>query len=210
MKATLKGAPVGKLDVLGIGIEDAQISVDGKVLCERGPCLQERAAGRSRRSLVTRPGYKPYQRRDHDPGEDRDVDQGRRSRPSRAAATRSSRTSSRRGFGGGGIYLGLQANKLHDELKNEIDAGMPPPDSNDPRFLRGKIYAIAADAAFALAGITALTAIYYTFRDKGPPSTGADRRPRARARSRRSDPGTRGVGMGGALLMRKLVLVDAC
>ena len=43
---------------------------------------------------------------------------------------------------------------LHDELQKEIDAGMPPPDSNDPRFLRGKIYAIAADAAFALAGIT--------------------------------------------------------
>ena len=31
---------------------------------------------------------------------------------------------------------------------------------------------IAADATFAIAGITALTAIYYTFRDKGAPSTG--------------------------------------
>ena len=35
-----------------------------------------------------------------------------------------------------------------------------------------KAFAIAADATFAIAGITASTAIYYTFRDKGAPSTG--------------------------------------
>jgi hypothetical protein len=36
--------------------------------------------------------------------------------------------------------------------------------------LRGKIYAISADACFALTAVTAITAIYYTFRDKGPPT----------------------------------------
>ena len=31
-------------------------------------------------------------------------------------------------------------------------------------------YAISADACFALTAVTAITAIYYTFRDKGPPT----------------------------------------
>src|SRR5690242_21042871 len=48
------------------------------------------------------------------------------------------------GFLGGGIYLGLQSNQLHDDLQKQIAAGNPPPDQNDPRFQRGKIYSIAA------------------------------------------------------------------
>jgi hypothetical protein len=36
--------------------------------------------------------------------------------------------------------------------------------------LRGKIFAISADACFAFGGIALLTAVYYTFRDKGPPT----------------------------------------
>ena len=75
------------------------------------------------------------------------------------------------GFGGAGIFLGLQANKYRDELSDEIAKGNPPPDNNDPRFTKGKIFAIAADATFVIAGITALTAVYYTFREKGSPST---------------------------------------
>ncbi len=75
-------------------------------------------------------------------------------------------------FAAGGIYCGAQEKKLHDDLQNDIAKGMPPPDSNDPRILRGKIYAIGADVGFGLAAITGLTAIYYTFRNKGSPSTG--------------------------------------
>jgi hypothetical protein len=74
-------------------------------------------------------------------------------------------------FGGGAIYLGTQANSIHDELDKQIKSGMNPPASNDDRFTNGKIYAIAADGCMAISGITLLTAVYYTFRDKGPPST---------------------------------------
>jgi hypothetical protein len=74
-------------------------------------------------------------------------------------------------FLGGGIFAGVEASNLHDQLQKEIAAGNPPPASDDPRFLRGKIYAIAADGAFAISAIAAATAIYYTLRDKGPPST---------------------------------------
>ena len=33
IKATLKGAPIGKLAVTGMGIEDSRISIDGAVAC---------------------------------------------------------------------------------------------------------------------------------------------------------------------------------
>jgi len=99
------------------------------------------------------------------------------------------------GFGTGGVVLGLQANKYRDDLKKEITAGNPPPDSNDPRFTRGKIFAIAADAAYAVAGITALTAVYYTFRDKGAPSTGLID-VRALALRPELGPGYAGLAMG--------------
>jgi hypothetical protein len=76
-------------------------------------------------------------------------------------------------FVGGGYYLGTKADDLEQELRAEIDAGNPPPDSEDPRYLRGKIYAITADSAYAIGGMTFLAAIYYTLRDKGKPSTGS-------------------------------------
>ncbi len=54
--------PVGKIAVTGFGIEDSQIVVDGKILCERGPCLRSVPQG-DHVVLVTREGYKPYERR---------------------------------------------------------------------------------------------------------------------------------------------------
>jgi hypothetical protein len=99
------------------------------------------------------------------------------------------------GFGGGGVFLGLQSQKYRDELRKGIDAGNPPVDTRDDRFTKGKVFAIAADATFVVAGITALTAIYYTFRDKGPPSTGLID-VRALALQPQIGPGYAGLGMG--------------
>jgi hypothetical protein len=73
-------------------------------------------------------------------------------------------------FAGGGVFLGLQARSVEDELAADRASG-PPPDSRDPRLLRGKLFAIGADVAYAIAGVSLVTAIYYTVRDKGPPST---------------------------------------
>jgi hypothetical protein len=140
------------------------------VLCERGPCLKSVKEG-EHVVTVTRPGFKPYNRRITIQAKtETQIKIGLAPRPSRSDAVIAYILAA--GFGGGGIFLGLQANKYHDDLQKEIKAGNPPPDSNDPRFTKGKAFAIGADAAFALAGITALTAIYYTFRDKGAPSTG--------------------------------------
>ena len=38
VNAVLQGAPVGYLNLRGAGIEHSEILVDGKILCERGPC----------------------------------------------------------------------------------------------------------------------------------------------------------------------------
>ena len=83
-----------------------------------------------------------------------------------------------------------------DTVLNQIDTGDPPPDSRDPRYTKGKAFAIAADVTFAIAGITALTAIYYTFRDKGPPSTGTID-VRAVALEPSLGPDYAGLGLGG-------------
>jgi hypothetical protein len=168
VKALLKGSPLGRLDVVGLGIEDSHIMLDGKELCDHGPCIKNVPEG-DHTLTVTRPGYKPYSKKIT-------IQQKQETSVKLIQAPEEGRSDAivayvlTAVFAGGGIYAGMQASDLHDQLKKEIAAGMPPPDSNDPRFLRGKIYAISADAAFALAGITAITAIYYTFREKGPPT----------------------------------------
>jgi tetratricopeptide (TPR) repeat protein len=193
IKAQLKGAPVGKLNVTGLGIEDTTIIVDGKVLCERGPCLKSLSQG-EHTVTVTRPDFKPYTKRITIQAKtETAVRVTLAAKPGRSDAIITGVLAG--AFAGGGIYLGLQANKYRDDLRKEIDAGLVPPDSNDPRLLRGKIFAIAADATFAIAGITALTAIYYTFREKGAPSTGLID-VRALALTPEIGPGYAGIGMG--------------
>ncbi|MBX3154387.1 MAG: PEGA domain-containing protein [Deltaproteobacteria bacterium] len=174
IKAVLKGSPVGKVNVVGLGIEDSAIYIDGKLACERGPCLKAVTQG-DHTITVTRKGMKPYSRRVNIQAKtETSIKVNLAPKPSRGDAVVAYILAA--GFGGGGVFLGLQANKYRDELKKGIADGTTgtnvPPDSNDPRFFKGKAFAIAADATFVLAGITALTAIYYTFRDKGPPSTG--------------------------------------
>src|SRR5439155_23681282 len=141
IKATLKGSPVGKIDVTGIGIEDATIYVDGKVLCERGPCVKSQPEG-DHKIVVTRPDYKTYAKtvvvQAHSTTT---VKVGFQKEPGRGDAVAAYVVTAI--FLGGGIYCGVQANSLHDDLQKAITAGNPPPDSNDPRILKGKIYSIA-------------------------------------------------------------------
>lgn len=168
IKATLKGSPIGKLAVTGMGIEDSRISVDGKVACDPGPCLKNVPEG-SHVVEVTREGYKPYRRRlVIAPKTETTIKVQQAPKPGRGDAIAAYVVAGL--FGGAGIYLGTQSKSIKEELQTDINAGMPPVDNNDPRFLRGKVFAIAADGCFAIGGIALLTAVYYTFRDKGPPT----------------------------------------
>jgi hypothetical protein len=167
--AQIKGTPVGKLTVTGYGIEDSQILVDGKILCERGPCVRSVPQG-DHEVTVSRPDYKPYQRKiTIEAKTETTIKVTLAPQPSRSDAVVAYVVGAV--FLGGAIYLGTQANSIHDDLNKQIQSGMNPPASNDDRFLKGKIYAIAADGCIAISGITLLTAVYYTFRDKGSPST---------------------------------------
>jgi hypothetical protein len=193
VKADLRGSPIGKINVIGFGIEDSKIYVDGNLACERGPCVKSVPEG-EHTVRVERPGMKSFQRRiEIHAKAETTLKVSLAPRPGRGDAIVAFVLAA--GFGGGGAFLGLQANKYRDELRKEIDAGNPPVDSRDDRFTKGKIFAIAADATFVLAGVTALTAIYYTFRDKGPPSTGLID-VRALALQPQAGPGYAGLGMG--------------
>jgi tetratricopeptide (TPR) repeat protein len=167
--AQLKGSPVGYLYIRGLGIEKATIYVDGKVACERGPCRVPVREGR-RKVTVTRTDHKPYRTTvDVQAKTEISMRATLAKKPGRGDAVVAYIFAA--GFAGGGLYLGREANKLRDALDAEIDAGDPPPDSADPRFKRGKYMAIGANAAYGVAGIIGLAAIYYTFRDKGAAST---------------------------------------
>ena len=139
--ATLKGAPVGKINVIGLGIEDSTIFIDGQLACERGPCLKAMQQG-DHVVTVSRPGFKSYTRRVTIQAKtEMAIKVGLAPKPSRSDAVIAYVLAA--GFGGGGIFLGLQANKYRDQIKDAIAKGDPPPDSNDPRFTKGKIFAIA-------------------------------------------------------------------
>ncbi len=69
---------------------------------------------------------------------------------------------------GGGIYVGLESNRLHDELAADRSAGVL--ESGDSRKTRGKVYAIAADISFVGAAVLGGLATYSFLRDPLPPS----------------------------------------
>jgi hypothetical protein len=192
VNAALKGSPVGYLNLRGPGIEDSKIYVDDQILCERGPCRKPVKEG-DHTIVVRRPGYKPYIRKmEIQAKTETSIKVDLAPQPGRADAVVAYVFSA--GLLGGGIYLGLQSSKLHDDLQKGISAGMPPVDQNDPRFTRGKYYAWAADGAYVVSGITALLGVYYTFRDKGAPSA-ATIDVRAVALTPEIGPGYAGLGM---------------
>ncbi len=169
INATMKGSPVGYLYVRGFGIESSKIYVDGKVACERGPCRTPVREGRHR-VTVARKGHKPYRTSiDVQAKTEISVRATLAKKPGRGDAVVAYIFAA--GFAGGGVYLGRESNRLRDELKAELATGDPAPDSADPRFTRGKYFAIGANAAYGVASIVGLAAIYYTFRDKGASSS---------------------------------------
>jgi hypothetical protein len=69
---------------------------------------------------------------------------------------------------GGGIYFGLESNRLYDEIAADHARGSLA--SDDSRGMRGKIYSIGADVAFLGAAALSGLAVYSFLRDPLPPS----------------------------------------
>ena len=163
------------------------------MLCERGPCHKSLQQG-DHTITVTRPGSKTYSKSITIQAKtEPQVRITLAPTPSRSDAIIAYVLAG--AFGAGGLVLGLPANHQRAALNKEIAAGTVPPDSNDPRIRNGKFWSYGADAAYGIAAITALTAVYYTFRDKGPPSTCLID-VRALALVPEIGPGYAGVGMG--------------
>lgn len=170
INAGLKGSPVGYVSVSGDNVEEAKVYLDGKSLCT-SPCRKPVSQGKHR-ITIKRKGYKSYTRKITVPaGQELSLRVELAKNPGRGDAVWAFVFSGL--FAGGGVALSLQSQKLHEELVEEIAIGQPPIDGNDPRFFRGKLFSGGSAVLYGLAGITALTAIYYSFRTKGPPSKGA-------------------------------------
>jgi hypothetical protein len=151
--AQLAGAPVGYLSVSGDGIQRAQIYVDGKLACDVGPC--KKGVREGRRSLeVRRSGYKPYRRAiEVKAGNETTIKVAFAPEPSRVDAIVTYVLAA--ALGGTGVGLYLHGGKLEDQ---------------DPTDKQADYFKYGAYGAWGIGGITLLTAVYYTFRDKGPPS----------------------------------------
>ena len=192
IQTKLKGSPVGYINVRGDGIDESTIVIDGKVACERGPCRKPLTEG-EHTLLVRRNDFKPLRRKIQITAKNENTIKVTLAPiPGRGDAIFMYVLTGI--FAGGGIYAGNHSQQLHDALQTDIKNGNPPISSNDPRFNQGMYYAIGADAAFGIAGITFLTALYYTFRDKGPVSMSVSDA-KSLALTPQLSPGYAGLGM---------------
>ncbi|MCC6213930.1 MAG: PEGA domain-containing protein [Polyangiaceae bacterium] len=70
---------------------------------------------------------------------------------------------------GAATYFGIESNRLHTNLERDRDLGVL--DEDDERITRGKLYAIGADAGFAVGGVLGLLSVYSFLKDPLPEST---------------------------------------
>lgn len=155
VNATLKGAPVGYLEIRGAGLEQARLLVDGKVVCEHGPCRVPVAEG-VRTVVIRRSGYKPYTvALDIQAHTETVIRPSLVETPSRTDAVVAYVFSALFAGGATAAYV--------------YQGGIEPTEKlyDDRKYIRYGAY-----AGWGLAGVIGLSAVYYTFRDKGPPSTG--------------------------------------
>ncbi len=169
ISATIEGSEAGYVNVRGTGVEKYKIYVDGDLLCERGPCLKPLSPGTHQVS-IRRSDYKSYNTKIDVQSETETTVRAKLApEPSRMDAYVSYFFAA--AFVGGGYYLGTEAKSIGDEIVNQN----PPAD--DPRRGWGvegeKTFKMASNVSYGLGGASLLLAVYYTFRDKGKPSTGS-------------------------------------
>jgi tetratricopeptide (TPR) repeat protein len=153
--ANLRGAPVGYLNVRGANLERARVMVDGVVVCEKGPCRTPVREGK-RTIVIARSGWKPYRARlELQAKTELTVTPDLVKRPGRTDAVVAYIFTGLLAGGATGAYFYAKGLKVDDSMYDRRD------------YIKYGAY-----AGWGLAGVVGLSAIYYTFRDKGPPSTG--------------------------------------
>jgi tetratricopeptide (TPR) repeat protein len=157
--------PHGWLEV-GVNKEarGARVLVDGEEAC-RAPCRVKLAPG-SHKVVVEQSGFKKYKGVIAiDRAVETRVSTTMYKAPSRVSAYVSFIFSA--GMLGTGTYFGLRSRAEQNELKQDLANGRLIA-SDDPRIKAGWTHAVAADALFALGGITGLLGLYYALRNPGP------------------------------------------
>jgi hypothetical protein len=87
------------------------------------------------------------------------------------------------------VYLGIRSNDLHEELEADRRAGVLEED--DSRIKQGRLFAIGADAGFAIGGILAAFATYNFIRDPLPESRAQRGKPQEFDDPRKARPSAR-------------------
>jgi tetratricopeptide (TPR) repeat protein len=150
--AELSGSPVGYLDVRGSA---GRVYVDGELLCERSPCRKPVKEG-THTIAISRGGYKTYRTRvDVQAKTELSVKPNLKPKPGRGDAIVAYIFSAV--FLGGATYAYIYQGDLA---------------TGDTYFERKDQIKIGSYVGWGLGGVIGLSAVYYTFRDKGPPSTG--------------------------------------
>ncbi len=194
--ATLEGSPVGYMNFRGAGIEFSKVWMDDEVICETGPCRVAVPEGKHK-FKVSRKDYKSYSKNVtvRSASETR-FTVGLVKKPGKADAVVAWTLAAV--FAGGATYSWFKLKPQQEDRYNaakivsdNVDAlfnACPNSDNDcrnalrdqkedanshkDEHNLKRKVAKWGAIAGWGAAGISAAVATYYTFRDKGEPSTG--------------------------------------
>ncbi|HVV88838.1 MAG TPA: PEGA domain-containing protein [Kofleriaceae bacterium] len=152
--AQLNGSPVGYLNIRDNGQGTTRVAADGQRLCDRLPCREPLREGKHK-VVLSRSGYKPYRATlDFQPHTEITLRPTLMKKPGRGDAVAAYIFAVLLAGGGTAAYY----------YANHVEPG-------DTLYDNRKYVKYGAYGGWALGGLVGLTAIYYTFRDKGPPST---------------------------------------
>jgi hypothetical protein len=167
----LHKAPIGFIRVSGPSIEGALVKLDGHVVCTEAPCRFQAPDGEHNIS-VEKAGQKSYTRKmEVVPATETELSV--KLMPEESKTDVIWKMAFAGAFIGGGVVLGLQAKSVYGEIQSDIAKGMPPVAGDDSRYLKGKIFAYAADTCFLLGAITAVVGTVSLLSEHGPPSVGS-------------------------------------
>jgi tetratricopeptide (TPR) repeat protein len=154
VSAQLSGSPVGYLAIRSSGQGTTRVAAVGKRICDNLPCRAPLTEGKHR-IVLARSGYKPYRATlDFQPRTEITLRPSLAKKPGRGDAVAAYIFAVLLAGGGTAAYW----------YANNVEAG-------EFLFENKKYVKYGAYAGWGLGGLVGLTAIYYTFRDKGPPST---------------------------------------
>jgi hypothetical protein len=162
----MQASQKGWVAINGRGISGGRLIIDDKFACAI-PCRTEVTPGKHE-ILVEKDGMEDYESDMEIPrGVETNVDVRMSPRPPRTRAITTAIVAAV--LIGGGAYVGHLSQQNKDAINSDISNGVLV-DSNDPRFLRGKVEAIGADVLYGVGAIVAVTAVFGLFAH-GPDST---------------------------------------